>query len=69
MREYVPRHLAASNFRLCPISFQHAARLERMEWHHRDPFDRLLAAQALEDKMVLVARDPVFDKYGVRRVR
>ena len=68
VREYVPRHLAANNFRLCPISFQHAARVEGMEWHHRDPFDRLLAAQALEDKMVLVSRDPVFEKYGVRRV-
>ncbi len=68
VRDYVPRHLAANNFKLCPISFQHAARVERLAWHHRDPFDRLLAAQALEDKMVFfVSRDPVFDNYGVRR--
>ena len=68
VREYVPRHLAANNFKLCPISFQHAVRVERLEWHHRDPFDRLLAAQALEGKMTLVSRDSIFDAYGVRRV-
>jgi len=39
-----------------------------MKWHHRDPFDRLLAAQALEEAMLLVSRDSIFDAYGVRRV-
>lgn len=68
IREFVPRHLAANHFKLCPISFRHAARVEQLEWHHRDPFDRLLAAQALEEKMILVSRDPIFDAYGVRRV-
>jgi PIN domain nuclease of toxin-antitoxin system len=36
--------------------------------HHRDPFDRLLAAQALDLQIPLVSRDRVFDQYGVRRI-
>jgi PIN domain nuclease of toxin-antitoxin system len=34
-------------------------------WHHRDPFDRLLVAQALERGYAIVTRDPVFASYGV----
>ena len=36
--------------------------------HHRDPFDRLLAAQALDLRVPLVSRDRVFDLYGVKRI-
>ncbi len=39
-----------------------------MPYHHRDPFDRLIAAQALVDGMALVSADGVFDAYGVSRV-
>lgn len=36
--------------------------------HHRDPFDRLLAAQCLVESMPIVSADSVFDRYGVSRV-
>lgn len=36
--------------------------------HHGDPFDRLLAAQALEEELPIVSADPVFRKYGVKRI-
>ena len=37
-------------------------------WYHRDPFDRMLAAQAGAEARAMVSRDPVFEAYGVRRV-
>ena len=40
----------------------------RLPFHHRDPFDRLLAAQALDLRIPLVSRDRVFDLYGVKRI-
>lgn len=40
----------------------------RLPLHHRDPFDRLLAAQALELRIPLLSRDRVFDLYGVKRI-
>jgi PIN domain nuclease of toxin-antitoxin system len=46
----------------------HAARVADLPFHHRDPFDRLLAAQALEERVAIVSSDAVFKKYGVRRV-
>ena len=37
-----------------------------MPFHHRDPFDRLIAAQALAEHLAVVTRDAVFREYGVR---
>lgn len=54
-----------AGYRLLPISGAHAARVEELPWHHRDPFDRLLAAQAVTEACSLVTRDRVFRKYGV----
>lgn len=53
-------------YRMLPVSWVHATRVETLPWHHRDPFDRLLAAQALTEGCVLVTRDRVFRKYGVQ---
>lgn len=50
---------------MLPISWEHAARVERLPWHHRDPFDRLLSAQALVERCPIVSRDRVLRKYGV----
>ena len=40
----------------------------RLPWYHRDPFDRLIAAQTLELGWSLLSKDTVFDAYGVRRL-
>jgi PIN domain nuclease of toxin-antitoxin system len=40
----------------------------RLPLHHRDPFDRLLAAQALDSGIPIVSRDRIFDRYGVQRI-
>ncbi len=55
-------------FTMLPIYWPHAAAVERLPLHHRDPFDRLLAAQALQEKLPLVSSDPVFRSYGVKVV-
>jgi len=46
----------------------HAIRSALLPFHHRDPFDRLLAAQSLELAAPLVSRDAIFDSYGVERI-
>ena len=47
-----------------PVSIDHAAAVEHLPWHHRDPFDRLLVAQAIEGA-TLVSRDEALAAYGV----
>ena len=68
IRDFIPQHLAANDFKQLSISFRHVARVGSLDFHHRDPFDRLLAAQALEEKMLILSMDTIFDHYGVERI-
>lgn len=47
------------------IEWAHAAAVEQLPFHHNDPFDRLIVAQALADDHRVVTKDAVFRKYGV----
>jgi PIN domain nuclease of toxin-antitoxin system len=48
-----------------PLSIDHASSVERLPWHHRDPFDRMLIAQAGIEAAGVVTRDARFAEYGV----
>jgi PIN domain nuclease of toxin-antitoxin system len=66
-RMLVPR-LLDEGFRLLPIQVEHCRRIQTLPFHHKDPFDRMLIAQALEEKLEVIGCDEQFDAYGVRRV-
>ncbi|WP_295383903.1 type II toxin-antitoxin system VapC family toxin [uncultured Thiodictyon sp.] len=53
-----------AGYDLLPISPTHAAALEHLPDHHRDPFDRLLVAQAITEPLRLLSRDPRVIRYG-----
>jgi PIN domain nuclease of toxin-antitoxin system len=65
---FVPEQLAANGFRALAIDLKHAARAATLPFHHRDPFDRLLVAQALDEELAMVTAHPAVAKYGVNRV-
>ena len=65
---YVPEQISLNGFSRLEIGFRHVAGCGQLPWHHRDPFDRLLVAQAIEEDVRVVSRDPVFEQYGVRRI-
>jgi PIN domain nuclease of toxin-antitoxin system len=54
-----------SGFLELPVTFHHAERVTALPPHHRDPFDRMLVAQAAVEELALVTRDRVFARYGV----
>ena len=62
-----PEQLATMHRQLT-IDFRHVARVAALPFHHRDPFDRLLAAQAIEERCPIISADPMFRKYGVKRI-
>lgn len=51
-----------------PITVEYAGTQAALPFHHRDPFDRLLVAQAIVEQITLVSNDPLFDQYGVTRL-
>jgi PIN domain nuclease of toxin-antitoxin system len=62
----LPESLAEQNFKLLAISIEHGRLGGLLATQHRDPFDRILAAQALLEDMPLVTNDPAFAGFGVK---
>lgn len=62
------RKLTNEGFVALPVEIRHAVAVGGLPLHHRDPFDRLLIAQALVDDLTIVSIDDKFDRYGVRRL-
>ena len=69
VKRYVVENAAANGFRMLDILIGHVGRVDTLASHHRDPFDRLLIAQALEEDLHVVTADPIFRQYGLKRVR
>jgi PIN domain nuclease of toxin-antitoxin system len=63
---FLTSELAASRVRILPITLNHVLRIESLHLHHRDPFDRMLVAQGLEEDIPVLTADPLFKKYPVR---
>jgi len=63
--EYIPHALRVWALRALDITHEHALRAGELPVHHRDPFDRMLIAQALSEQMTLLTADRVFQKYKV----
>jgi PIN domain nuclease of toxin-antitoxin system len=59
--------IVQNGFGVLPIEPRHTALVATLPFHHKDPFDRLLASQALADNLTLVSADAIFDTYGIVR--
>ena len=64
----VPGFLAREGWKELPVSIDHAVRAGLLPLHHRDPFDRLLVAQAQALNLPILSADRGLDEYDVRRV-
>jgi len=53
-----------NGFEVLPITFEHTATLISLELHHRDPFDRMIIAQALRESLTVIGKDENFGKYS-----
>jgi PIN domain nuclease of toxin-antitoxin system len=65
--EFVPR-ITTAGYLLLPISIEHALRAGRLVGDHKDPFDRMLAAQAIHEDIPLISNYDQLDAFGARRV-
>jgi PIN domain nuclease of toxin-antitoxin system len=62
---YLVRKLAENRIDVLPITLDHVLRIEALEIHHGDPFDRILIAQSIEELLPTISADPIFSKYPV----
>ena len=66
--DFMRRGIEGNDFEILPIEPRHTSLLTTLPLHHRDPFDRLLIAQAMVEAIPIVGMDPAFKAYGVRRL-
>ena len=66
--DFVDVHIKGNNIEILKIELPHVLRIEKLPFHHRDPFDRLIIAQAIEDNLKILGADNTFDKYKVKRI-
>jgi PIN domain nuclease of toxin-antitoxin system len=63
---YLINKLAENRIETLPIHLDHLLEFERLPMHHRDPFDRVLIAQSIEEGWPIITSDPAFKKYPIR---
>lgn len=64
----LPTHIEQNKITILPITVEHTIRVAKLPFHHRDPFDRLIIAQALVEKLPILGIDAAFDAYGIKRL-
>lgn len=65
---FMHRGIVGNEFTILPIEPKHTSLLTTMPLHHKDPFDRLLVAQAKVENMAIISGDEMLDAYGVQRL-
>lgn len=62
---YLVKKLGENRIEVLPIQLDHVLAIEYLPAHHRDPFDRMLIAQSVEEKLPIVSSDPLLERYSV----
>lgn len=65
---FFDRAIRQNGFQILPIEPRHTVALTTLPYHHRDPFDRLMIAQAIIERLALVSADAIFDAYPIQRL-
>ena len=65
---FIDGQLGTNRFQLLRINIEHLKRVHDLPLHHRDPFDRLLIAQAQVENIPIITSDAAFDPYPIQRV-
>ena len=66
--KFLTENLTSNNFHLFPIDLSHIDSVSPLPFHHRDPFDPLLVAQALKSNLPIVSADGMLAPYGIVRL-
>ncbi len=64
---FIPQQLTDNAVEILPVSLAHLNVVSKLPFHHRDPFDRLMIAQAMVEQLPIVSVDTTFDSYSVKR--
>jgi len=64
--KYLTRQMSANGVSVLSVKLEHVLQIEKLQLHHRDPFDRILIAQSVEEGWPIITADPMFKMYPIR---
>ena len=64
----IPAQLTQNSIDLLPISIEHTAALIKLPFHRRDPFDRIIIAQAQVEQLAIIGKDSAFSAYEIQQI-
>ncbi|MBF0541601.1 MAG: type II toxin-antitoxin system VapC family toxin [Nitrospirae bacterium] len=64
---FIPKQLQLNGINLLNLDLSHAIKVEALPFYHRDPFDRIIAAQSIIEDIPIISIDEIFEKYSVKR--
>ena len=69
LKELLKNQQETNDITVSPVTLTHVLALDALPFHHKDPFDRLLIAQSIEEELVIVTADSQFSAYPVKLLR
>ena len=66
--EEIAKIMKQNHIELLPITFEHIQKLLTLDFHHRDPFDRIIISQGLVEKLTFITKDENFPKYNIKTI-
>jgi PIN domain nuclease of toxin-antitoxin system len=68
IEKFLPAQLQENSILQLDISFRHVVGVASLPFHHRDPFDRLIISQAIQENLLILSSDVTFDAYNIQRL-
>lgn len=65
LEEYIETKIKLPDFQLLAINLKHLGQIGKLAYHHNDPFDRLLIAQAITENLPILSKDSAFNQYEI----
>jgi len=63
---HIQQLIIKNDFEILPIHFDHLISIQKLEFFHRDPFDRLIISQAIAEDFIIISKDKEFSLYPIR---
>jgi PIN domain nuclease of toxin-antitoxin system len=64
---FLQSQIEINHLTFLPVSIPHSARVATLPFHHKDPFDRMLIAQSLDEDIPIITNEVLFEQYGIQR--
>ena len=68
LKDFIQKQIKCNDIKILNIEIKHILSLENLPYYHRDPFDRLIISQSMNENIPVLSSDKIFDLYPIKRI-